>query len=114
MSLHFVDHNGIILWANKTELAFLGYERNEYIGRPIADFHVDAEVISDILRRLTARETLEVYPARLRAKDGLTKYVLINSNVYEEHGKFQHTRCFTTATNEPTWRAVSAARSAER
>jgi len=108
VGMHCVDSDGIIIWANKTELDFLGYERDEFIGHAVADFHLDEDVINDILTRLTAREVLEVYPARLRAKDGSTKYVLINSNVYEENGEFQHTRCFTTATNKSTWQAVNA------
>ena len=99
--LHGVDGKGTILWANDTELKAMGYEPNEYIGRFIGDFHVDQDVIQDILARLTKDETLNAYPARLRAKDGSTKYVMINSNVYHEKGgEFGHTRCFTTEIGE--------------
>ena len=69
--------------------------REEYEGRSIKDFHVDAGVIADILSRLTRGETLNDYPARLRAKDGTIKHVLINSNVRWVDGAFVHTRCFT-------------------
>src|SRR5262249_6775268 len=82
--LHGVDGKGTILWANDTELKAMGYEPDEYIGRFIGDFHVDQDIIQDILARLTRDETLNAYPARLRAKDGSTKYVMINSNVYNE------------------------------
>jgi PAS domain S-box-containing protein len=98
--LHCVDANGIILWANQAELDLLGYSHQEYIGRPIAEFHADPPIISDILCRLTANETLSNYPARLRCKDGSIRHVLINSNVAWEDGKFSHTRCFTRDITE--------------
>jgi PAS domain S-box-containing protein len=93
--LHWVDENGIIIWANQAELDVLGYSYDEYVGRPIADFHVDDAVISDILTRLIGNETLNNYPARLKTKDDSVRHVLISSNVYRKDGKFIHTRCFT-------------------
>jgi PAS domain S-box-containing protein/excisionase family DNA binding protein len=93
--LQWVGPDGRIIWANHAELELLGYAAEEYIGRPIADFHADPDVIADILQRLTAGEELHNYEARLRAKDGSIKHVLINSNVYRENGRFVHTRCFT-------------------
>jgi PAS domain S-box-containing protein len=107
VSLHAVDGNGTILWANDTELTFMGYSPDEYIGRFIGDFHVDRDVVEDILGRLTRDETVNAYPARLRAKDGSTKYVMINSNVYrQKNGDFEHTRCFTTGIDEAAWKAL--------
>jgi PAS domain S-box-containing protein len=107
--LHGVDGAGTILWANDTELKAMGYEPQEYIGRFIGEFHVDQEVIQDILARLTRDEALNAYPARLRAKDGSTKYVMINSNVYHEKGgEFGHTRCFTTEIDEAAWKALKS------
>ena len=92
VSLHAVDGNGTILWANDPELKFMGYEPQEYLGRFIGDFHVDKNIIDDILARLTRDETLNAYPARLRAKDGSIKYVMINSNVYRTKGENSSTR----------------------
>ncbi len=92
--LHWVDSSGIIIWANQAELDALGYSKEEYIGLPIANFHVDTHVIDDILYRLTKNETLRNYPARLRRKDGTVRHVLISSNVMMKDGKFIHTRCF--------------------
>jgi PAS domain S-box-containing protein len=107
VSLHAVDGNGTILWANDTELKFMGYSPDEYIGRFIGDFHVDRDVVEDILGRLTRDETVNAYPARLRAKDGSVKYVMINSNVYrQKNGDFEHTRCFTTGIDEAAWKAL--------
>ena len=93
--LHWVNSEGIIIWANQSELDALGYTREEYIGKPISDFHADQDVISDILNRLINNETLNNYPARLMRKDGSIRHVLINSNVRFVDGKFIHTRCFT-------------------
>ena len=93
--LHWVNGEGIIIWANQSELDALGYTKEEYIGKPISDFHADKDVISDILNRLINNETLNNYPARLMRKDGSLRHVLINSNVRFLDGKFIHTRCFT-------------------
>ena len=93
--IHWVGPDGTILWANQTELDLLGYTREEYIGRNIAEFHVEQRVIDDILARLTGGETLLNYEARLRCKDGSLRDVLINSNVLWRDNQFLHTRCFT-------------------
>ncbi|MDQ7912343.1 PAS domain S-box protein [Pseudomonas sp. 102515] len=95
VGLHIVSGDGIILRANKAELSLLGYTADEYIGRRITDFHVDAFVIGDILGKLGAGESLESYPARLRTKSGGVKHVLITSNARFESGKLFNTRCFT-------------------
>ena len=95
IGLHWVGADGTILWVNRAELEMLGYEREEYIGHNISEFHADREVIDDILQRLTNKETLHDYEARLRCKDGSVKYAVINSNVLWEGDEFVHTRCFT-------------------
>ncbi|HEX8598112.1 MAG TPA: PAS domain-containing sensor histidine kinase [Chloroflexia bacterium] len=101
VGLHWVGPDGKILWANRAELQLLGYGEDEYIGHDIAEFHADGNIISDILRRLSAKETLHGYEARLRAKDGTLKHVLISSNVlWDEDGRFVHTRCFTRDITE--------------
>ena len=65
LGLHWVGADGIILRANRAELQLLGYSREEYVGRPIADFHADQDVICDILKRLQGGEQLGDYPARV-------------------------------------------------
>jgi PAS domain S-box-containing protein len=95
VGLHWVGPDGTILWANQAELDLLGYMESEYIGRNISEFHVDRDVIEDILCRLTSKQELHSYEARLRCKDGSVRHVLISSNVYWKDGQFIHTRCFT-------------------
>jgi PAS domain S-box-containing protein len=105
IGLHRVGPDGTILWANRAELDMLGYTEEEYIGRPIAAFHADRPIIEDILCKLKQGEVLHDYEARLRAKDGSIKHVLISSSVYAPDGEFVHTRCFT--------RDITARRQAE-
>jgi PAS domain S-box-containing protein len=98
--LHKVGSDGRILWANKAELDMLGYSLDQYIGRHIAELHVDAEVIDKILNKLRRGEALYDYPARLRCGDGSIKHVLIHSNALLENGEIVHTRCFTRDITE--------------
>jgi PAS domain S-box-containing protein len=100
VGMHWVAADGTILWANKAELALLGYERGEYVGRHISEFHADVPVVADILQRLGRNEELHGYEARLRCKDGTIRYVRIDSNVLVRDGQFVHTRCFTTDITE--------------
>jgi PAS domain S-box-containing protein len=106
IGLHIVGGDGTILRANKAELALLGYGAAEYIGHHIGEFHADPATISDILARLGRGERLDRYPARLRAKDGSIRHVLITSSALFKDGEFIHTRCFTVDVTE--------ARAAER
>ena len=100
IALHLVDGQGIILEANRAELELLGYDRDDYVGQPIAGFHADQEVINDILARLSRGEALQKYPARLRARDGSIKHVEITSSARFEDGRFLNTRCFTVDVTE--------------
>ena len=100
VGLHWVAGDGTILRANRAELELLGYPPDDYVGRPITDFHADPPVIADILARLGRGETLDKYPARLLAKDGSIRHVLISSNVQFRDGAFVNTRCFTLDVTE--------------
>jgi PAS domain S-box-containing protein len=100
IGLHLVGWDGTILRANKAELSMMGYEAGDYVGRNISDFHADPATIADILRRLKAGEKLDKYPARLRAKDGTFRDVLITSSVRFKEGEFINTRCFTVDVTE--------------
>eukprot|EP00762_Andalucia_godoyi_P008848 ANDGO_01174.mRNA.1 Cell-division control histidine kinase PdhS len=96
IAIHLVDSSGIIRYANKAELAMLGYSRNEYIGKHISDFHADSHTICDIMQKLSRFETLHNYRARLLCKDGSVRWGSIESSVYcTADGRFCHTRCFT-------------------
>lgn len=100
VALHLVGSDGTILRANKAELALLGYEASEYIGRNISEFHADADSIRGILSRLASGEKLDRFPARLRTKNDSVKYVEITSSVQFKDGRFLNTRCFTMDVTE--------------
>ena len=100
IGMHWVGPDGIVLWANQAELDLLGYTRDEYVGRHIADFHADRAAIDDMLARLASGETLREFPARVCRKDGSLRDVLIDSSVLWEDGRFVHTRCFTRDVTE--------------
>jgi PAS domain S-box-containing protein len=93
--LHSVGPDGVILRANQAELDMLGYSREEYVGRHLAEFYADRHVIDDILARLSRGEVIHNYDAQLHCKNGAIKDVLVTCSVYWEDGKFIHTRCFT-------------------
>lgn len=113
IGLHIVSGDGTIVRANKAELDLLGYTAEEYVGRHIAEIHADAPVVGDILQRLSCGEKLDRYAARLRAKDGSIKHVLITSSGRFEQGRLVNTRCFTTDVTE-LHRAEDARRESER
>ncbi|HYJ87608.1 MAG TPA: PAS domain S-box protein [Pyrinomonadaceae bacterium] len=100
VAMHWVGPDGTVIRVNQAELDMLGYERGEYEGHHIAEFHVDPGVIHDILKRLQAGEVLKNYEAQLRCKDGSIKDARINSSAYFENETFIHTRCFTHDNTE--------------
>jgi PAS domain S-box-containing protein len=100
IGMHWLAADGTILWANKTELAMMGYEREEYVGHSIAEFHADPVRFADLLQRLGRHEELHGAESALRCKDGSIRHVRIHSNVFSQNGKFIHTRCFTIDVSE--------------
>ena len=106
--------DGTIIWANQAELEMLGYCSDEYIGHNISEFHADAPVLEDILNRLFRGDRIKEYEARLRAKDGSLRQVIIDSSALFEGGKFVHTRCFTRDISERKHAEELLRRSEER
>jgi PAS domain S-box-containing protein len=51
MGLHWVGPDGLILRVNEAELTLLGYQRDEYLGHHIAEFHAAPHVCAALLRR---------------------------------------------------------------
>ncbi len=100
LALHWVNREGVIIWANQAELDLLGYRKEEYIGFPIADFHTDQDTISKILHMLLNNQRVEDYPASLRCKNGDIKHVVINSSALMKDDEFVHSMCFTKDVTE--------------
>lgn len=92
VGLSFIDPEGRVLWANQTELNFMGFDEGEYVGRHLAESLVDPEVASDLLGRMARRESVSSYEARMRARDGSIKQVLIDGSGFFRDGEFVHSR----------------------
>jgi PAS domain S-box-containing protein len=100
VAMQWVGADEAILWVNQAELNVFRYTRQEYLGHHIAEFHVDQDVIADILRRVARHETFHDYEARLRGKDGSIRHVLIDANVLGANGALIHTRWITREITE--------------
>ncbi|WP_244661683.1 PAS domain S-box protein [Mesorhizobium huakuii] len=100
VALHLVSADGVILHANQAELDLLGFSAEKYVGRHIAEFYPDRDVIDDILSRLTRGEKITRYPARLKACNGSIKHVEITSSGHFRDGKLINTRCFTVDVSD--------------
>ena len=100
IGMHWLAADGTILWANKAQLALLGYAREEYVGHKISEFHVDRAAIDDVVQRIRHREELHGYESRMRRKDGSVRDIRIDSNLFLRNGSLVHTRCFITDITE--------------
>ncbi len=100
LALHIVGPDGVIIHANKAELALLGYPADKYIGRFVGDFYRDHKAAEEILQRLARGEKLEKHPAALIAADGSIKRVEIWSSGQFHDGTLISTRCFTIDVTE--------------
>jgi PAS domain S-box-containing protein len=95
VGLRLVGPDGVILRANRTELDFLGYSAEEYVGRHVADFHVDRDLAFGLLARLRDGAEVRDCEARMRARDGSIRHVLLDSNGWWEEGRLTRSRWFT-------------------
>lgn len=95
IGLSWVGADGVILWANRTELEMLGYDRTEYIGHHFSEFQADKARGDDLVARLGRGETLRDSEALMRCKDGTTKTVTIDSSLFQNNGRFVHAQCCT-------------------
>lgn len=101
VALHWANREGVIEWANNSELEMLGYGREEYIGHYSQEFHVDAQCYLLMREKLLKGETVINQHCELIKKDGQHLKVVISANVFQRDGKFIHTRNFTRdITNE--------------
>ncbi len=112
VGLQWIGRDGTILWTNQAELDLLGYPRDEYIGHHLSEFHADQAVSAELLEHLTSGATVHNREARLRARDGSLRWVMISSNVLWKDGEFMHARCFTRDIT-PYKQAEAALRASE-
>jgi len=92
---HSLDTHGIVRRINETELRWLGYERNEMLGRPITDFMTPASV--ELFRSryplLVAEGHIGDLEIEFVRKDGALLPGLVAATAeYDERGDFLLTR----------------------
>ena len=95
VGMHWLAPDGTVLWANSEQLEMLGYGRAEFIGRGIAEFHVDRRVIGEVLHRLKADAPPREYVAQYRCRDGTVRDLLVCASVQKKQGRIAQVRCFT-------------------
>ncbi|MBI2078287.1 MAG: PAS domain S-box protein, partial [Euryarchaeota archaeon] len=98
--IHRIGPDGTVLWANERELGMFGYTADEYVGRNLAEFHVEAAVAGDLMARLRKGARIRGAEARVRCKDGTVKDVVIDADAHFENGGFVHARSFTRDVTE--------------
>lgn len=103
--MHRVGPDGTILWADRAELQMLGYGWEEYVGRHVANFHVDVETVDLILDTLLSGGILIDQPVRLRCKNGAIRHVRMHSSSCFEDGKLCYGVCITRDDTERNERA---------
>jgi PAS domain S-box-containing protein len=113
IGIHWVDKNGIVVWANRSELEMLGYEPEEYIGQALHDFHVDRIAAGCAFKDLLNDEPVIGFEAQMIRKDGSICDVSIDANALFKDGRFIHARCFTRDISEQK-QAEAALRQNER
>jgi PAS domain S-box-containing protein len=94
IGLQWLDDKGVILRANRAELEMLGYTSEEYVGRPLADFHPNPGEVEEILNQMRRGERVVDREVQLRCKNGLIKEVMISSSAFWEDGRLVHFDCF--------------------
>jgi PAS domain S-box-containing protein len=63
ITLHWLSAEGIVLWANQSELDVLGYTAEEYIGQPVINFCPDdQELVLEIFKYCEVVTAAAMYP----------------------------------------------------
>lgn len=94
IGMQWLAPDGTILWANKTELGLMGYERQEYVGRRFTEFAAEPEVVEEALRRLRQGETVCGYELEVRCGGDRMRWVRLDANPWAREGHLLHARCF--------------------
>lgn len=93
---HSIDKDGLIVQINDTELQWLGYTRDEVVGRLKATFLFTPESVLVFQRTFpvfTERGWLNDLELDMVRKDGSIMHILLNATaIYDEHGQFLRSR----------------------
>jgi PAS domain S-box-containing protein len=100
IGMDWIDIEGNIVWVNQAELNMFGYDRSEYIGQPLMNFHVDRAKIADLLRRVSHHKSVKNCEAQVWCKDGSICDISIDASGFFKEEKFIHARLFTRDITE--------------
>jgi PAS domain S-box-containing protein len=92
---HSLDRDGVIQRINDTELEWLGYSREELLGRRITEFLTPASIATfrQNFPNICAGETLHELPIELTRRDGSTIPMLLSASpIMDSAGQFVCTR----------------------
>ena len=92
---HSLDRSGNLSMVNQTELTWLGYTREEMLGRPFADFITpqSQHIFQDNYALFKQRGWVRGLEYDLIRKDGTTLHTLLDAvAVYDEHGTYVMSR----------------------
>ncbi len=100
---HSIDAEGKVVKINQTELDWLGYSRDEMIGKPIVDFLTPAsrQKVRDIFDAFMKTGQLLGAEREFVRKDGTVLPVQLNSTaIYDKDGNFHMSRSILTDITE--------------
>ena len=84
IAYHELDLKNRITRVNQTELALLGYQAGEMVGRPVWDFIVEERASESVPRELSGQLRLEAYQRTFRKKDGKKIPVLMRHKLIKD------------------------------
>ena len=114
---HSLDSDGRIMRINQTEADWLGYSREELIGRKITDFHApaSAEEFANDFSRFKREGNVGTLEADLIRRDGTIFTVLLSSSaVYDAAGNYVKNRTTLVDITDRKKMAASLAESEAR
>ncbi|MGA8528870.1 MAG: PAS domain S-box protein [Acidobacteriaceae bacterium] len=94
VGMHWLCPEGTVLWANRAELALLGYDEAGFVGHPLTEFLPDPSGFSDMLSRLGSGKHLQGCEFQLRCGDGHSRWFRMDASPHTRDGKLVHSLCF--------------------
>lgn len=94
IGMHWIAPDGTILWANHTQLEFLGYQPDQYVGHKLAEFVTAPQAVDAFLDRVRVGEKVRGCQLEIRCADGSLRWFRMDANRWIENGEFDHARCF--------------------
>lgn len=93
-----IDAEGCISAANRSQLAMLGYESVEVLGKSLGQLGLSGPGADQLLSRLMAGEILWNQDYSILTKDGCVRSIQVNAGAHFVAGVFAHAGLFTRDT----------------